>query len=313
MDGLDHSTENIAPLPKPQMPPMVILAMLILAAFMGVLIGGALVYAYSSWVGLELGAALSDLDENSPRHIRDFARITNIISHFFAFTVPALIVAMLLSRRQWLAFLKLEQHPPIYDLILGIFFILVSFPLAQFTYWLNKQIPLPDWIVQMETAAEGMIKSLLVMQSPAELLLNLVVMAVLPALGEELVFRGIVQQQFEKITKNGHLAVWITAIVFSAIHMQFQGFLPRLALGAVLGYTFFWTRNLWVPILAHFVINGIQVVAQYFAAEQLKKMDLDEANQAHWGSTLISLVLTIGIGYYLWLRNRTRITENDKL
>lgn len=313
MNGLDHSTENMVPLPKPQMPPMVILVLLILAAFMGVLIGGALVYGYSSSVGLELGTALSELDKNSPRHIRDFARIVNMISHFFAFTIPALTVAVLLFRSRWLAFLKLEKYPPIYNLVLGIFFILVSFPLAQFTYWLNKQIPLPDWVVQMETAAEGMIKSLLVMQSPAELFLNLVVMAVLPALGEELVFRGIVQQQFEKITKNGHLAIWITAIVFSAIHMQFQGFLPRLALGAVLGYTFFWTRNLWVPILAHFIINGMQVVAQYFAAAQLEKMDLDQANQAHWGSTFVSLALTIGIGYYLWLRNRTRITENDKL
>jgi len=82
-----------------------------------------------------------------------------------------------------------------------------------------------------------------------EVVINLLVIAILPALGEELVFRGVIQQKIaEQISVHG--AIWLTAILFSTIHLQFQGFLPRMLLGAVLGYLFFWSKNLWIPIFA---------------------------------------------------------------
>jgi len=101
-----------------------------------------------------------------------------------------------------------------------------------------------------------------------ELLLNLVVIALLPALGEELIFRGIIQQKLAASWQQPQLAIWATAIIFSSIHLQFQGFFPRVLLGAALGYLFMWTRNLWIPIFAHFVFNASQILVQYFFYQQ---------------------------------------------
>ena len=87
--------------------------------------------------------------------------------------------------------------------------------------------------------------------------------AVLPAIGEELLFRGIVQRMFVRITKNIHWGIWISAILFSAMHMQFYGFIPRMLLGALFGYLLVWSGSMWLPILGHFLNNGIAVVATF--------------------------------------------------
>ena len=150
----------------------------------------------------------------------------------------------------------------------------------------------------MEGEVSGMVQGLLVMESPGELLFNLLVVAVAPAIGEELVFRGVVQQQFYRIARTRGLAIWITAFLFSAVHLQFEGFLPRFLLGALLGYLFLWSKNLWIPILAHFFFNGLQVVGQYFAGETLEAMDTTQTNQPYWLAGISSLILIFWVGYY---------------
>jgi membrane protease YdiL (CAAX protease family) len=182
--------------------------------------------------------------------------------------------------------------------------MLSVFPVAQFTYWLNQQIPLPEWADTMEQKASGMLEGLMVMDSPWEFLFNLLVMAVLPAVGEELMFRGIIQQKMEEQTKNGHLAIWITAVIFSAIHFQFEGFLARMVLGAALGYLFFWTRNLWIPIAAHFLTNALQVFVRYAFADKMAEMqaEAEEAGNIPWASALMGLFLVFLVGHYLQQR-----------
>ncbi|MEM1122064.1 MAG: CPBP family intramembrane glutamic endopeptidase, partial [Bacteroidota bacterium] len=91
-----------------------------------------------------------------------------------------------------------------------------------------------------------------------------------------LLFRGIIQQNLEKRSQNPHLAIWITALIFSFIHFQFQGFFPRVLLGTLLGYLFVWTRNLWIPIIAHFVYNSGQVLLQYGYQQGFLELDLDK-------------------------------------
>jgi membrane protease YdiL (CAAX protease family) len=176
-------------------------------------------------------------------------------------------------------------------------------PIAQTTYWINQQLPIPEWASEMERSATGMLEGLLVMESPVELLYNLLVVAVLPAIGEELLFRGLMQQQLERGTGRPHLAVWLTALVFSAIHLQFEGFIPRLLLGAGLGYLFYWTRNLWIPIIAHFIFNGGQVVARYFAEDETAALDLEEVQDPQWGAFALGVLVVIAAGYYLWHDN----------
>jgi hypothetical protein len=182
----------------------------------------------------------------------------------------------------------------------GILFVLAIFPVAQTSYWLNQQLPLPMWMKDMEKSATELVKILLHMDGPAELLLNLLTVGVVAALGEELVFRGIAQQQMNNIVKNPILSIWITAIVFSAIHMQFVGFLPRMILGAGLGYLFYWSRSLWLPILVHFLFNSLQVVAYYFLGEKAEQFSPDQAiDNPNWLWGILGLAILIAVGYYL--------------
>lgn len=284
-----------------EFPPFIVLMILVAAAMFGSLMGSGLAYLIATIQGQDLVGLIAAAREDMPLGTRNTLRLINLASHLMTFTVSVLIVTVLLYRRDWLRFLKLNRAPQAMLLIISCFFMLSVFPVAQFTYWLNQQIPLPEWADTMERNATGMLEGLMVMDSPWELLFNLLVMAVLPAIGEELMFRGVLQQKLEEQTKNGHLAIWITAIIFSAIHFQFEGFLARMVLGAALGYLFFWTRNLWIPIAAHFLTNALQVFVRYTFAEKMAEMQAqaEEANAVPWASALIGIVLIFLVGQYL--------------
>jgi membrane protease YdiL (CAAX protease family) len=105
------------------------------------------------------------------------------------------------------------------------------------------------------------------------LFVNILMLAIIPALGEELIFRACFQKVFVRWTGNYHVAIWITAIVFSAIHFQFFGFFPRMILGALFGYLFVWSGNIWIPILAHFLNNGMAVLAAFILQQEGKSID----------------------------------------
>ena len=108
------------------------------------------------------------------------------------------------------------------------------------------------------------------------------------------------QQNIEKGTKNSHIAIWLTALIFSFIHFQFQGFFPRLFLGAGLGYLFVWTRNLWIPIIAHLAYNGGQILLQYGHQRGVLGIDLNAVETVPIWLVGVSLVGTIGLGYFLY-------------
>ena len=281
-------------------PPQIILLMLTILMIFCSLLGTAAVLGYSSIVGFDLQNVLLNLSENSPLSERNYVRTVNMISHFMTFSVPALILMLFLYRKNWYKELQLHKVPNGQNVALGILLLLLAFPLAQWTFTLNQQLPLPDWVVSTEAATNDMISGLLVMNSPLELAFNLLIIAVLPALGEEILFRGIIQPNLSKYLKNPIVGLWLTAIIFSAIHMQFQGFLPRMVLGALLGYLFYWTNNLWIPIIAHLVNNGIQVLIAFQARELIQTtMENGPEQQIHWTIGLASLFLVLMIGSYM--------------
>jgi len=90
--------------------------------------------------------------------------------------------------------------------------------------------------------------------------------AIIPAIGEELFFRGVMQRIFSDWFKNMHVAIFFTAFLFAAIHMQFYGMLPRMMLGVLFGYLYYWTGSLWVPVFAHFLNNGAAVIVSYLSS-----------------------------------------------
>jgi membrane protease YdiL (CAAX protease family) len=137
---------------------------------------------------------------------------------------------------------------------------------------------------------------------------NLLIMAVIPAIGEELLFRGVIQQQLHFRLKNPHMAIWITAMLFSAIHMQFYGFIPRMLLGAFFGYLMVWTQSLWVPVLAHFLNNAGAVSMQYFLGAELTEEKIDTFGTVtdDWIYLVISgmaLIFLLRFTYRIRVRN----------
>ena len=128
--------------------------------------------------------------------------------------------------------------------------------------------PIERWMQQMEAATASATRLLLAAENGWQLLANLFVIALLAAVAEELIFRGVLWRIFGRWIANPHLLIWTLAAIFSAIHMQFYGFVPRLLLGAMMGYLLLWTGSIYAPILAHFSNNALGVIASYLLTEE---------------------------------------------
>ncbi len=268
----------------------VLLGMFLAALFSAVV---ALVWGYNITELASLIAGFEpDADVNLVRAILG-------VNQLFTFLLPGLLTAFIIYKRDWIRRLYLSASPSIKNWVLGILILFCSLPLVQFTYWLNQQIPLPQSWLEQEESTAVILKMIMTYGASYEVIINLLLIAVLPAIGEEIVFRGLLQKNLEWATKNAHLSIWIAAFVFSFIHMQFAGFIPRLILGAVLGYLFYFTQNLWVPIIAHLFNNGIQVLADFFYKEEMSSVDIESLDSVPGYAGFISLVLVVGLLYIM--------------
>lgn len=149
------------------------------------------------------------------------------------------------------------------SILLVIALMILIIPLITFILDWNMKIEFPDWLSNFNADSEPILIAFLNMSNPVDLIVNLIIMAIIPAIGEELFFRGFLQKSLISITKNQHIAVLITSFLFSAIHFHLDGFFPRFMLGILLGYMFLWSGSLWIPILAHFTNNAIAVIISY--------------------------------------------------
>lgn len=243
---------------------------------------------------------------------RNYLRSSVLIQHLFFFVIPGILTAFLMARSNWKSYLSLHKIPDGILCLLATAIIFVAFPLVQFTFFLNKYLPLPDWARQIEASTESMINNLLVTDSFGELLFNLLIIAIIPAIGEEIVFRGLLQDGLSKRLRNPHAAIWLAAFLFSAFHMQFEGFIPRLLLGGILGYLFYWTQNLWVPIIAHLFNNGAQIIAQHLYQEDISSVDLEQMEHIPIPVVIGSVLLLTGLSYLLYQRQQSISSKTDQ-
>ena len=230
-----------------------------------------------------------------------FASVTGM------FLLPPLVCGAIWDReRKPLRWLEMDHgaHGSLFAMAVGI--MLVALPAVNLLAEWNRLIPLPDdWIAE-EKALEMTLKVWLRPDNAAVVLVNIGLMAVLPALAEEMTFRGTLQQiiaKDEKRTAKVHMAIWISAVVFSAIHMQFSGFIPRMMMGALFGYMFVWTRTLWIPITMHFTNNLIAILVQSLWPENSTADTLGAGSTAWVGA--VSLVLT-SLGLLIFYRRTHR-------
>lgn len=205
-------------------------------------------------------------------------KIVQALYTVIGFAVPAFLFAYLAHPRPAL-YLGIHQPPKGSQLILALLIMTCILPLVSVTAEWNAGWPIPASLRELEDMAEEQTKLLLNMPDLTSLLSSLALLALLPAIAEEFFFRGVLQRLIMQLVKNGWLAIFITAVFFSTIHMQFLGFVPRLVLGFAMGAIYLITGNLWLSIAGHFLNNGMQVVLAYMF--QAKMIDYDVMKDEH--------------------------------
>lgn len=282
-----------------------------LLALFGFVMGGLFVTAFCSAILMLMsGMSIKELMEMGQSGIVDFSpgltRVLLAVQHLMTFILPGLAFGYLFYKPNPLIGLSLQRQPGWMLSALGILFLMAAYPLVNLTYMINEAILLPSWATAFEDQAEDTLMAILKMDNPLIFVANLILIAILPGIGEELIFRGIIQKETAKILRSPIAGIWISAFIFSAIHLQFEGFLPRMALGAVLGYIYYWTGNLWISMIVHAFNNGIQVALIYITGMDVNAFDEESSGQLQWWMIPLS-ILAMYIIYYSMLKNRQSI------
>lgn len=232
-------------------------------------------------------------------------RVLQLIQSGILFVLLPLVLAYMWSHRP-LSFLKLRTRTKPTPYILVVLLMFVAIPAINYLSFSNKSIELPaalsgieKWMQLQEIKLEQITMQLLEVSTLFELAQNIFLIAILAGIGEELFFRGIVQQIIFKANYK-ILAIWVTAFIFSFIHFQFYGFIPRLLLGALFGYLMVWGNNLWLPILAHGVNNAIGVSYHYLKFNNFIHFDIEHigTGKSSW-LALVSCLICIAILWFL--------------
>ena len=265
-------------------------------------------YLFLGFVYIQNGFNAGDMNE-FVRHINENAHLMRQ-SLFFqtlcAFLFPALILSWAFSD-DMRHYLHTEQAISGAVVALTILSIVFLMPLLNAILHWTEQIPLPDSlkafeskISEWEEQAQRMTEMILTTDKYLTFLMNLLIIAVLAAVGEEFLFRGVLQNIFSKVFKNPHAVIWIVGLIFSLIHFQFYGFFARMFLGVYLGYLLYYTKSIWTPVLAHFTNNAISVIGYYSIKdpETLKQIDEIGTGTTSWAAFL-SIALFSGCVFLL--------------
>lgn len=298
-----------------QVSPMAqLIFIMVLSMFSGMLfsfLGAELVHML---YGIQLfGEDLTLLQDPSFEHTRSLNLILIFCQHVGAFILPAFIFQ---QRMQRFGVSYFEFTTPAKTVTwLGVVAMLASIPAIGMLAGWNESISLPASMKELETvlrsmedAAAVVTEAVLATSSVSGLLINIFLIALIPALGEELLFRGIIQQIFARWSKNPHIGIWLAAALFSSLHMQFYGFVPRFLLGGMLGYLLFFSGNIWVPIAAHFANNAVAVLFTYLIHNQYvsESWAVYGSRGEDWFGVLASFAIT---GSCLWFMAKGKMNQ----
>lgn len=240
-------------------------------------------------------------------------KVVQVFSTVGFFLIPAFFFRFIDTTNNNLFKLKNPGKPTTFFLCMLLFVSLI--PIVNLLININAQISFPEgfiqieqWFKEQQTKQEQIIKKLTLMNSQGDLLLNVFVMALVPAFSEELFFRGILQNLVLEWKKNIHFAVLLTAFLFAVVHQQFYTFMPIFFLGAILGYIYYLTSNIWLPITIHFLNNLLAVLGSYFE-QQDKLLNLTENFAANQENTtwLLQSILVSGLILYFLYKKRINL------
>jgi uncharacterized protein len=243
---------------------MLILTCMILAVILGILLA---IPIYHVNLVTDM-SRLSDLNDPVAVNVMKYLQV---IQAFGIFIIPPLLAGYLFEKNSW-QWLGVKKFPGGMIFIIVILLMFFSIPFISWLVTINESMKLPaflggieEWMRSTEDQATQLTTTFLDVTTLGGFLVNILMIVLLPAVGEELLFRGLLQRLFSDWFRNAHLAILFTALVFGVVHLQFYGLLPRMMLGVIFGYLYYWTGSLWAPVFAHFLNNGAVVIASYLS------------------------------------------------
>lgn len=223
------------------------------------------------------------------------------------FVLPPLLLALLFSHKP-LRYIGLRRSSWC-NIGLALAGIVVAIPGINLLSSLNDLVPLTQWMTDMENSAELLLNAFLADTSIKGVIGNILIISIIPAIGEEMLFRGLVQKHLSKIMRSATWGIIVTGLIFSLFHMQFKGFVPRFLLGVLLGYLYHRSGSLWVPIVAHLTNNLMSIVATMLMNNGLIGNQLEEIGTLQH---LCAIGLaSIAIVVMLVARIKVKEREND--
>jgi membrane protease YdiL (CAAX protease family) len=295
-----------------------LLVIIIICVFIFNLLGFAIAIPIWGSDAIQLFNGKTNLNINN--HI-NFFKYLQIVNQFGMFILPSVLFAFLV-RGKISVYLKMNRLPQIYSLLAGISIIVVSMPLINWLISINQMMHLPsafsgieEWMRRSEDSAEIYTKAFLNVSSLNGLIINIFMMAVLPAIGEEFLFRGVLFKLFKDWSGKAHFAIILSAFLFSAMHLQFFGFFPRMVLGLLLGYMFYFSKNLWVPIAAHFFNNAFAVIVTFLNNKKIIQTDIDAlgSESSDYLFIILSLILTMVLIGYIYKTGKNKKEEENQI
>lgn len=287
--------------------------LLLLLVFMGASVFSFIGFSIAELIlGVPLLTDPSLLDDMTEPSMLPVLRMMQVLQALGMLIIPASIYLWVSS--SWHEMETLFGRPNRQSVMLSMVFFMVAFPFVNYVANWNTNVEIPtiigEWMQGKETNASELTQLFLDMPNWGLLVFNLVMIAVLPAIGEELIFRGVVQRGLQKQFGNPHVAIWLAAALFSAIHLQFFGFVPRLLMGVSMGYLLFWSGNLWYPIIAHFTNNAVSVILAFGIQHGHIKPEIENAGLQNATVASFSLIFCLVLLYlfkqYEWSNSTTR-------
>jgi uncharacterized protein len=228
----------------------------------------------------------------------DVSKIVQVLFSVIVFGLTGYLYARVTFRERPLTELGLRWPSVSIFYLMAIILLIFSFPLEEWLGELNKRVPLAQWMMEAEKANDRQVEAFIKVHHPIDPVINVLIMAAVPAFCEELCFRGALQRIMIQICKRPLPGIVLSALLFSFFHFEFEGFLPRMFLGILLGAAYWYSGSLWVSILAHFFFNAIQIVLAMYDPGVVSKTP-----SIPLLSVLLSIVIVVGL--LSWMRRRS--------
>ncbi len=251
---------------------------------------GIMLTAYISIVMI-LGSGDADVDTDMILDINPIFLLAaqGVVATFMFIGVSALFIGVALKIPFAEFFPRISWQTAGLTILISISFMVVNSAIGEWNMNLDfGDSDFAEWAKGSEEQLKILTEHLTNFTSPTHFILAFIVVAIIPAIGEELLFRGLIQNLFTKAFSNHHVAIWVTGFIFAAIHMQFFGVMPRMMLGVLFGYLYHWSGKLSVAMLGHLLNNGLALIALYLAQNDIVEVSPDQMEEAApWPAVLI--------------------------